>query len=151
MQQQNTNSRYQHHNRNQQQQQQHSGVYNASQQTRHSSVEQRREFLWRERVKLEMQVQALLASINGLVRERQLLQKKKDELAKKGPQLAVQILMLGMTRMQTTLPAERLYHYHRERIEQEEYRLQQAHIDYANQAIALQGQINVLDVELSLL
>ena len=40
-------------------------------------LERRREFLWRERVKLEMQVQALLALLQGLEQEYCVLQQRK--------------------------------------------------------------------------
>jgi hypothetical protein len=112
--------------------------------------EQRREFLWRERVKLEMQVQALIARANSLAQEWHLLQNKKVGLAQQKPQIAAQILLSGLAGMRN-LPSERLFHYQKERFAQEEYRIQQAIICCNNDAAGLQAQISVIDVELSLL
>jgi hypothetical protein len=112
--------------------------------------EQRREFLWRERVKLEMQVQALIARSNSLAQEWHLLQNKKAGLAQQKPQVAAHILFSGLAGMRN-LPSERLFHYQKERLMQEEYRIQQAIICCNNDAAGLQAQISVIDVELSLL
>ena len=112
--------------------------------------EQRREFLWRERVRLELQVQALLARGESLARQWQHLQERKVALGKQLPRVAGQIVLSGLVGIRQ-LPSERLYSYEKERIAQEEYRLQQDIIRCHGDAAALHAQIEVLDFELSLL
>jgi seryl-tRNA synthetase len=111
---------------------------------------QRREFLWRERVKLELQVQALLARAESLEQAWRALQQRKANLQHQKPKLAAQIVLSGLVRSRS-LPAERLYHYERERIVQEEERLRQAIIFCQGDLAALQAQIEVIQLELSLL
>ena len=111
---------------------------------------QRREFLWRERVKLELQVQALLARAESLEQAWRALQQRKANLQHQKPKLAAQIVLSGLARSRS-LPAERLYHYERERIVQEEERLRQAIIFCQGDLAALQAQIEVIQLELSLL
>ena len=113
-------------------------------------LEQRREFLWRERVKLEMQVQALLALLQGLEQEWCLLQHRKASMEQEKPKLAAQIVLSGLVGMHS-LSAERLYQYRRERLMQEEERLGQAVIRYQHDLAGLQGQIEVICLELSFL
>jgi len=112
--------------------------------------EQRREFLWRERVKLEMQVQALIARAESLEREWCMLQHHKARMQQQKPKLAAQIMLSGLARMRY-LPAERLFQYERERLLQEEVRLQQAMIRCQSDLAALQAQIEVIRLELSFL
>ena len=111
---------------------------------------QRREFLWRERVKLELQVQALLARAESLDQVWRALQHRKANLQHQKPKLAAQIVLSGLARSRS-LPAERLYHYERERILQEEERLWQAIIFCQGDLAALQAQIEVIQLELSFL
>ena len=112
--------------------------------------EQRREFLWRERVKLEMQVQALLALLQGLEQEWCVFQHRKASIEQEKPKLAVQIVLSGLTRTRS-LPTERLFQYRRERLIQEEERLGQAMIRYQHDLAGLHGQIEVILLELSFL
>ena len=112
--------------------------------------EQRREFLWRERVKLELQVQALLARAESLDQAWRALQQRKANLQHQKPKLAAQIVLSGLARSRS-LPAERLFHYERERIVQEEERLRQAIIFCQGDLAALQAQIEVIQLELSFL
>lgn len=112
--------------------------------------EHRREFLWRERVKLEMQVQSLLALLQGLEQEYCVLQHRKASMEQEKPKLAVQIVLSGLTGTRS-LSAERLYQYRRERLMQEEERLGQAMIRYQSDLAGLQGQIEVIRLELSFL
>ncbi len=112
--------------------------------------EQRREFLWRERVKLELQVQSLLAHVANLYQQWQHLQTRKIALGNQVPKVAGQILLAGLVGIRQ-LPAERLYAYEKDRIAQEEDRIQQDFIRCNGDAAALQAQISVIDVELSLL
>jgi hypothetical protein len=114
------------------------------------SQEARREFLWRERVKLEMQVQAVIAQSQRLSQEWQLLHYRKASIEQEKPKLAGQIILSGLAGMRH-LPAERLHQYKRERILQEEARLQQAMLQCESDRAALFAQIEVINVELSLL
>jgi hypothetical protein len=111
---------------------------------------QRREFLWRERVKLELQVQALISRAKSLDMTWRALQQRKASLEQRKPKLATQIVLSGLIRTRS-LPAERLFHYERERLTQEEERLRQAIIFCQGDLAALQAQIEVIQLELSLL
>jgi hypothetical protein len=113
-------------------------------------LEHRREFLWRERVKLEMQVQALLALLQGLEQEWCVFQHRKASMEQEKPKLAAQIVLSGLTGTRS-LSAERLYQYRRERLMQEEERLGQAMIRYQHDLAGLHGQIEVILLELSFL
>jgi len=112
--------------------------------------EHRREFLWRERVKLEMQVQALLALLHGLEQEWCVLEHRKASVGQEKPKLAAQIVLSGLVGARS-LSAERLYQYRRERLMQEEERLGQAMIRCQNDLAGLHGQIEVILLELSFL
>ena len=112
--------------------------------------EHRREFLWREHVKLEMQVQALLALIQSLEQEWCVLQHRKASVEQERPKLAAQIVLSGLAGTRS-LSAERLYQYRRERLIQEEERLGQAMIRCQHDLAGLQGQIEVICLELSFL
>ena len=112
--------------------------------------EHRREFLWRERVKLEMQVQALLALLQGLEQEYCMLQQRKASMEQEKPKLAAQIVLSGLAGTRS-LSAERLYQYRRERLMHEEERLGQAMIRYQSDLAGLQGQMEVILLELSFL
>ena len=112
--------------------------------------EHRREFLWRERVKLEMQVQVLLAFLQGLEQEYCVLQHRKARIEQEKPKLAAQIVLSGLVGTRS-LSAERLYQYQHERLMQEEERLGQAMIRYQHELAGLQGQIEVIRLELSFL
>lgn len=61
-----------------------------------------------------------------------------------------QIVLSGLARSRS-LPAERMFHYERERILQEEERLRQAIIFCQGDLAALQAQIEVIQMELSFL
>ena len=135
--------------RHSQYQRSHQQHYQDRQQFGHPEV-QRREFLWRERVKLELQVQALLARAESLEQAWRALQQRKANLQHQKPKLAAQIVLSGLARSRS-LPAERLFHYERERIVQEEERLRQAIIFCQGDLAALQAQIEVIQLELSFL
>jgi hypothetical protein len=64
-----------------------------------SSLDQRREFLWRERVRLELQVQALLARGESLARQWQHLQERKTTLGNQLPRMASQMVSCGCRSM----------------------------------------------------
>jgi hypothetical protein len=112
--------------------------------------EHRREFLWRERVKLEMQVQALLALLQSLEQEYCVLQQRKASMEQEKPKLAAQIVLSGLTGTRS-LPTERLFQYRRERLIQEEERIGQAMFRYQHDLAGLHGQIEVILLELSFL
>ena len=112
--------------------------------------EQRREFLWRERVRLELQMQGLIARAAALNQQWQHLQTRKVALGNQLPKVVGQIVLSGLAGIRQ-LPGERLYLYEKDRIAQEEYRMQQDLIRCKSDADALEAQINVIDVELSLL
>jgi hypothetical protein len=113
-------------------------------------LELRREFLWRERVKLEVQVQALIALLQGLEQEYCVLEHRKASFEQEKPKLAAQIVLSGLAGTRS-LQAERMYQYRRERLIQEEERLGQAMIRYQSDLAGLQGQIEVIRLELSFL
>ena len=115
-----------------------------------NSQDQRREFLWRERVRLELQVQELLARGESLARQWQHLQERKAALGNQLPRVASQMVIAGLVGIRQ-LPSERLHLYEKERIAQEEYRLQQDIMRCNGDAAGLHGQIEMLDFELSLL
>jgi hypothetical protein len=95
-------------------------------------------------------VQATLARGESLAWQWQHLQEKKTALGNQVPRVAGQIIMAGLVGIRQ-LPAERLHLYEKERIAQEEHRLQQDIIRCQGEAAGLYTQIEVLDFELSLL
>jgi hypothetical protein len=101
-------------------------------------------------VRLELQVQALLARGESLARQWQHLQEQKAALGSQLPRMAGQMIIAGQVGIRQ-LPAERLHLYQKERIAQEEYRLQQDILRCQGDAAGLYTQIEVLDFELSLL
>jgi hypothetical protein len=113
-------------------------------------LDQRREYLWRERVRLELQVQALLARGESLARQWQHLQERKAMLMNQLPRVASQMVIAGLVGIRQ-LPSVRLHSYEKERIAQEEYRLQQDIMRCNGDAAGLHAQIEVLNFELSLL
>jgi hypothetical protein len=96
-----------------------------------------------------MQVQALIALLQGLEQENCVLEHRKASMEQERPKLATQIVLSGLTGTRS-LPAERLYWYRRERLIQEEERLGQAMMRYQSDLAGLQGQIEVI-LELSFL
>lgn len=133
----------------QQSQRSHQQHYQDRQHSGHPEV-QRREFLWRERVKLELQVQALLGRAESLEQAWRALQQRKADIQHQKPKLAAQIVFADLARSRS-LPAERLFHYERERIVQEEERLRQAILFCQGDLAALQAQIQIIQLELSFL
>lgn len=146
------NNRQHHQSHNQQSQQSHQRqphAQNASAGTGGSS-ERRREFLWRERVRLELEMQHWLAYSTTLFAQWQQVQARKAALGNQVPKLAGQILLSGLAGIRQ-LPAERLYTYEKERIVQEEGRIQQETIRCNGEVAGIEAQIRVIDFELSLL
>src|SRR5215831_11360844 len=138
-----TQRQHQHHQRN-------SHRLSLNRQRPGTAQEHRREFLWRERVKLEMQVQALLSLLQGIEQEWCALEQRRAMLEQEKPTLAAQIVLSGLAGSRS-LPTERLYQYRRGRLFQEEERLRQAMIRYQGELAGLQGQIEVILLELSFL
>jgi hypothetical protein len=97
-----------------------------------------------------LQVQALLALLQGLEQEYRILQHRKASMEQEKPKLATQIVLSGLAGTRS-LSSERLYQYRRERLIQEEERLGQAMIRYQSDLAGLQGQIEVICLELSFL
>jgi hypothetical protein len=97
-----------------------------------------------------MQVQALLALLQGMEQEWYVLEQRRAMLEQVKPKLAARIVLSGLAGSRS-LPAERLYQYRRERLFQEEERLRQAMIQYQNDLAGLQGRIEVILFELSFL
>ncbi len=95
-------------------------------------------------------MQALIARAESLDYAWRVLQQRKANLQQQKPKLAARILLSGLARTRS-LPAERLFHYERERILQEEDRLRQAIIFCQGDLAALQAQIEVIQLELSFL
>ncbi len=79
-----------------QQQHQRSDRQHQDRQQSGNPQERRREFLWHERVKLEMQVQALIARAASLEREWQALQQHKTSMQQHKPKLAAQIVLSSL-------------------------------------------------------
>jgi hypothetical protein len=97
-----------------------------------------------------MQVQALLALLQGMEQEWCVLEQRRAMLEQEKPRLAAQIVLSGLAGS-SSLPAERLYQYRRERLFQEEERLRQAMFCSQGELAGLQGQIEVILLELSFL
>lgn len=111
---------------------------------------QRREFLWRERVRLELQVQANMARAESLDQAWRVLQQRKVSMQQKKPKLAAQIVLTSFIRTRS-FPAERRFQHERERLVQEEARLRQAMLFCQGDLAGLQAQIEVIRRELSFL
>ncbi len=141
-----------HHPHHQQQHQHHQRKQHPqpSQQRSFDPLQQRREYLWRERVHLELRVQECIAYDESLQREWQFLATRKAALKQRRSGLPTQILFSGLIGIRQ-LPSERMYSYERERVQQEEVRLQQAMMQCQRDLMALHAQIEVIQVELSLL
>ncbi len=112
--------------------------------------EHRRAMLWRERMKLEFQVQGLFVRAATLVQAWQSLHGSKVALENEEPQIASRIVLAGLAGI-PQLPSEWQYSSERDRIAQEEQCIQRDMLRCSSDIAALQAQINVLDFELVLL
>ncbi|SRR5258708_30084560 len=112
--------------------------------------EHRRALLWRERMKLELQVQGLFVRAATLVQAWQSLHGSKVALENEEPQIASRIVLAGLAGI-PQLPSEWQYSSERDRIAQEEQCIQRDMLRCSSDIAALQAQINVLDFELVLL
>ena len=110
------------------------------------SGEQRREYLWRRQLELELEMRSLLAQRQALQRNWNVLQARKATI--QGSKPAV-VLSLLLTR-HSSLP-EQNYAYAMQRIVQEEQWLLQQGNELEAQRIAVAEQLNVIAFEFSLL
>ncbi len=109
---------------------------------------QRKEFLWRERMKLTLQLQGLQATASVLCRQRQQVQARKTASGKQLPKVVGLLLLSVLLGLRQT-PAEWRYQQEKGRIAQEEWRLQQEFVRCNGQIAAVQAQIRRLDAELA--
>ena len=112
--------------------------------------EHRRALLWRERMKLEFQVQGLFVRAAVLVQAWQSLHGSKAALRNEVPQIASRIVLAGLAGI-PQLPSAWQHSSERDRIAQEEQCIQRDMLRCSAVIAALQAQINVLDFELALL
>ncbi len=109
----------------------------------------RREWLWRKRLELELEVHQLLAQQEQALRELHLIEQRRACVQRQRPQIIAHILLTGLVGMLS--PGERAYHYMLERLAQEErYELGQWNWCQAQRS-KLTGQIATINVELALL
>ncbi len=103
-----------------------------------NAQDQSREFLWRERVRLELQVQAILARGDSLARQWQHLQERKAALGDHLPTLASQMIISGLIGIRQ-LPAERLHLYEKGRIAQDQNFVQNSATQVARMSLSRRG------------
>jgi len=124
--------------------------YNAGRSQAHFTaqrdIEQRREYLWRRQLELELEMRSLLAQQHALQRNWDVLQTRKAAIQGSKPAVVLSVLF---TR-QTSMP-ERNYHYAMQRIAQEEQWLLQQGNTLEAQKIAIAEQLDVIVFEWTLL
>ena len=147
-----------HHNNNQRRRSQgnsrssqHQQFSGSSQQSSSQQREQRnrRDWLWRRRLELELEVHHLLAQEQEMIADLQTIQQRKELLQRQRPQIVAQILITGLVKMPA--PSERTYHYAMERLFQEETSVLQQWNWCRSQYTRLQGQITTINIEIALL
>jgi hypothetical protein len=112
--------------------------------------EQRRAVLWRQRMKLEFEMQGLFIRTTTLVQEWQRLHGSKEAVGNEVSTLASHILLAGFVGLQQERTAWQ-HSYERDDIAQEEHRIQQAMLRCSMHIAFLRGQIIRFDSELALL
>ena len=112
--------------------------------------EQRKAVLWRQRMKLEFEMQGLFIRTTTLVQEWQRLHGSKEAVGNEVSTLASQILLAGFVGLQQERTAWQ-HPYERDGIAQEEHRIQQEMLRCSMDIATLQAQIIRLDFELALL
>jgi hypothetical protein len=110
--------------------------------------EQRKAVLWRERMKLEFEMQGLFIRTTTLVQEWQRLHGCKEAVGNEVSTLASHILLAGFVGLQQERTAWQ-HSYERDGIAQEEHRLQQDMLRCSMDNATLQAQIIRLDFELA--
>ncbi len=112
--------------------------------------EQRRAFLWHERMKLEFKVQRLFLRAATLTQAWQRLHHQKAPLEYEVPEIATRIVLAYLVGTQQ-LPTAWPHSYEGDHLAQEASRIQQEMLSCSVDIAAAQAQINVLDFELALL
>jgi hypothetical protein len=112
----------------------------------HGNVEQRREYLWRRQLELELEMRSLLAQQQALQRNWNVLQGRKATIAGSKPAVALSILLTRHSSM-----PERNYSYAMQRITQEEQWLLQQGNALEAQKIGVAEQLDVVAFEFTLL
>jgi hypothetical protein len=112
--------------------------------------ERSRAVLWRERMKLEFNVQGLFVRAATLVQEWQSLHGSKPAVGNEVSKIASRIVLAGYGRVPSHA-SERQHSNQQDRIAQEEQRIQQEMLRYSMDIALLQGQIIRFDSELALL
>lgn len=113
-------------------------------------LQRRRDWLWQERVKLELQVQNLFSQEQRACADAHLLAQRKAALLGQRPKIVFQMALSGIAGIHVT-PAERAYAYALERIAQEEARIQSFWCWCQAERQRLDGQIVLINTELTLL
>ncbi len=112
--------------------------------------EQRRAFLWRERMKLEFKVQGLFMRAATLVQAWQRLHHQKAPMEHEVPEIATRIVLAYLAGRQQ-LPTAWPHSYEGDHLAQEASRIQQEMVRCSADIAFLLAQINVLEFELALL
>jgi hypothetical protein len=115
-----------------------------------TSRDRRRAILWRERMKLEFQVQGLFVRAATLVQEWQRLHGSKPAVGNEVSKIASHIVLAGFVGIQPHA-SEWQHSNQRDRIAQEEQRIQQDMLHCSMDIAVLQAQIIRFDFELALL
>src|SRR5438876_1421393 len=89
-----------------------------------TTQEQRRALLWRQRMKLEFEMQGLFIRTTTLVQEWRRLHGSKEAVGNEVSKIASHIVLAGFVRLQQH-PSESQHFYERDGIAQEEHRIQQ--------------------------
>jgi len=106
--------------------------------------------LWRQRMKLEFEMQGLFVRTAMLVQEWQYLHGSKEAVGNEVSTLASYILLAGFVGLQQERTAWQ-HSYERDDVAQEEHRLQQDMLRCSMDIATLQAHIIRLDFELALL
>ena len=112
--------------------------------------EQRRAVLWRQRMKLEFEMQGLFVRSATLVQEWQYLHGSIEAVGNEVSKIASHLVLAGFIALHQEQTAWQ-HSYERDDIAQEEYCIQQAMLRCSMDIATLQVQIEILDFELSLL
>ena len=113
--------------------------------------EQRRAFLWLERMKLEFEVQGLFLHAATLAQAWQRLHHQKAPFEHEVPEIASHIVLASLVGRQQQHPTAWPHSYEWGHLAQEASRIQQEMVRCSADIAFLQTQINVLDFELALL
>jgi len=110
--------------------------------------EQRRAVLWRQRMKLEFEMQGLFIYTTTLVQEWQRLHGSKEAVGNEVSTIASHILLAGCVGLQQER-TDWQHSYERDAVAQEEHRIQQAMLRCSMHIATLQAHIIRLDFELA--